>query len=521
MTSALPPTAGPAALFNPEHVTSDQEQEFIVALKQGDSKEVFRLLTTAPASMRLGRIAPKRVVSHLPHFSSEEVFAITRLFVGCDCTNPDFFESLLQRVQEILASFKAVEIVDLLAITEKLEECQAKIPPNQVLVKFLQDLQLALYEHLQNEAPLLHKIREDLDQGVYPHSLSEGALKALLVLGNLKPKQSRTYKAQLESIQLKLLRDHRLSPVSLTNIAVYFSKCVKNQASKRNFYSDTGHKTIASRLQNDVHALTLSQRSDIVKSCAKGRIGDRRLLRTFARKLSQQEVRDVLPNFHDILTHLKSYAELGYPNQNIFAVAYQMIVVAGVSLPKDSTLDTLYATIVWGANPGTISARRIKQLFLAISPHVEPAACDAWMRYELAQRFSRILFPNPSLPALTGKAIEQLEKEKVSLKGVVSSSQQAIVNFLVGEGEEVECEARVEGYPYPLDILLRKRKLIIELDGPHHFDVSGENRLGKEYLKDFLLQHADWNIIHIQWKKKKSIDLTELLHKVKSYPLIT
>jgi len=39
----------------------------------------------------------------------------------------------------------------------------------------------------------------------------------------------------------------------------------------------------------------------------------------------------------------------------------------------------------------------------------------------------------------------------------------------------------------------------IFIDGLQHNDINGKVRLGKEFLKDFLLQNSDWDIEHIQW----------------------
>ena len=491
---------------SPFAIPASEEEDFIATLISCKGEVILSLLATAPQRPRIGKIAAKKIIPHLSDRPKEELLLLVNFFVDCDCTNPELFEKLLQRISELMNIFGVEEVLGLLTICEKLEECKSKLSPNQVLVKFLGNLQSLLYEQLPKETRWLLQIREGLNKKIYPPLVSEAALKALVLLGELKIKQMQAYKAQLVAIKARLLQNTHLPPLALANIAIFFSSSLKGQTCKKNFYEESAHFEMASRLQYSVNSLSLPQRSDIVESFAGARIRDRSLLRTFARKITQE---DIFPNLPLIIKHLESYAKLGYPNQNIFETAYKVIVLSGVKLPKENTLEALYATMIWGANPG-ISVKKIKALYLQLTPDVDLNFCQDWMRYELIDRFSRILFPNLKFPTLAAT-----QKNP----GNVSTSQQAVADFLTTEGEEVECEGFVEAYPYPLDLILRKRKLIIEIDGPQHYDISGKTRLGKEFLKDFLLQNSDWNIEHIQWKKNKSIDLTALLAKVLQYKI--
>lgn len=488
----------------------DSINRVISSISAAPPDEILAILETLPAHHSFERTIVKAashgLKPHLSHFSIEQLIKISHIYLEADSTASTLFTQLLDEYKGRLPTMSRDEVLALFALADELDSFKAKRPPNQIIIQFLCDLQELLFQQLKNDGPLVTQI---LSEPIHSITLLE-----MLIRLNV-PKKKLAVCQQLFAKAKPHLLSHYHADEALALHAFIFYCRILSQCSrltrKKNFYKEPFYQSTAAKVQWASKQFALLQLCVLVESCAVARIRDTSLLRTIARAVMAFEEREVLGNMHALIRLLDSYAVLNIPDSRIFDLLFKRIVTNNLRpAPGHEELTALHATALFGATGA--SKRKVSCIVASLSPHVvTPTNSGDLLKLELIRLFCRALFPKlPPLLQSTGAAEH--------IRGHISPVQQKVSDFLTSHGIENECEAFIEDYPYPVDIVIRSPfNVVIEVDGPHHYDVSGTTLLGKDCLKNVLISQR-WRLFRIEASKVNGTSLQRLLEAMMAGP---
>jgi len=433
----------------------------------------------------------KALQTKLSIFDQKQIIKISLIFIEGESTNLFLYDNLLNNFKDHLNKATCDEYIQICSLLRFLEIAKSKQPPNQIVVSFLENLKRLLSGHLKNNNTLIDALCSKLNSDQVETAVCADILEMVIDVGIIHEKTIACKKA-FEKIKARNIEYCNRTLTSNFNLLhFYFQYLAKKKlGQKKNFYNqDNFYLTLSSKIQCSVNDLALSQIDSMTCSMVKARVRDPSVLRTFARKIFKLASYFKIDDYKIIVRILDNYAKLNIQNPLLFEVFYNYFITKNIKPDAVDPLTLLHTTALFRIN----GSSKVKTLTLSkrLSPYVVlPKNNSDLLKLEIMKLFIDRMFPKISI--LMPKSYEKAKQ----LKGMISPVQQKVSDFLTTCGLDNECEAFIDDYPYPLDIVLRKKWVIVEVDGPHHKDISGKVWLGNDVLKNFLL-NKKWKLIRI------------------------